>query len=454
MSAVRDVLAAAPAPPGRPALWARDPAAGAFRAVSREELEEAVDRRAGALAREGVRAGHVHPVALEPDAEGVATLLACWRLGAVPAPLNPRLTAAEGDEARRALAGRDGGGAQVVLWTSGTSGRPRGVSLSWDALATHVDAAGRRLGLDPARDTWLASLALAHVGGLMVVVRALVTGSGLVAPGPVGSGELAVLLGPAGEGRPPTTHASLVPTQLLRLLDDTGAAPPPPTLRCLLLGGAHTPAGLLHRAVAAGWPVFPTYGMTEMASQVATATPELVRRKPGSVGAPLDGVEVRIGEGEEILARGPTRALGYLDGTPLTDADGWVHTGDLGRVDEDGHLWVTGRRVERIVTGGVNVDALEVEEVLRSHPAVADACVVGVPDDEWGEVVGVCVVPVAGEFDEDAVGDWLRERLQAAKRPRLWWRAAALPLNANGKVDRLRVRALLAGGQEGASRER
>jgi len=173
-----------------------------------------------------------------------------------------------------------------------------------------------------------------------------------------------------------------------------------------------------------------------------------VRRKPGTVGAPLDGVELRIGEGEEILVRGPTRATAYLDGAPLADAEGWVRTGDLGRVDGDGHLWVTGRRVERIVTGGVNVDALEVEEALRAHPAVADACVVGVPDDAWGEVVAACVVPVAGEFDEDAVAAWLGERLSGPKRPRRWWLEAALPLNANGKVDRMRVRALLAGGRE------
>ena len=109
---------------------------------------------------------------------------------------------------------------------------------------------------------------------------------------------------------------------------------PPSTFRCALVGGAHTPAPLLERALGDGWPVALTYGMSEMSSQVATAPPELVRRVPGTVGSPLEGVEVRIGEGGEVLVRGPTRAVGYLAGTgPLTSVEGWYATGDLGRFD-------------------------------------------------------------------------------------------------------------------------
>ena len=438
--------------PQAPAVIART-AGGAGAATSPTAytlagLEHAVEAQARALAAEGAAPGRIVPVRLESDEPGVLTLLALWRLGATPAPLNPRLTEREADDARSALEGRDGHGAQVVLWTSGTSGRPRGVALSWAALAAHVAAARRRLDLDPPSDTWLASLSLAHVGGLMLVFRAILTGSRLVAYGPVSAEETWGLvrgdLLPPGVNRP-VTHASLVPTQLLRLLNATGDAPPPPTFRCLLLGGAHTPSDLLERARRAGWPVALTYGMTETSSQLATATPEQVAGKPGCVGSPLEGMAVRIADTEEVLVRGPCLATAYLDGAPLVDADGWYHTGDLGRLDEAGDLWITGRRSDRIISGGVNVDAAEVEDVLRAHPSVMDACVAGVPDDQWGEVVAAWVVPVEGEFDVDEVDAWLRERLAGPKRPRRWTVEAEIPLNANGKVDRARVREMLGG---------
>jgi acyl-CoA synthetase (AMP-forming)/AMP-acid ligase II len=145
------------------------------------------------------------------------------------------------------------------------------------------------------------------------------------------------------------------------------------------------------------------------------------------------------------MVRGATLAERYVgaDEERILGDDGWYHTGDLGRIDEDGHLWVTGRRGERIISGGVTVDAIEVEEVLRAHPAVVDAVVTAIPDDEWGEIVGAFVVGVEGEFDLDAVDEHARSALSDAKRPRRWLIDHELPLNANGKVDRLLVAALL-----------
>jgi O-succinylbenzoic acid--CoA ligase len=251
-------------------------------------------------------------------------------------------------------------------------------------------------------------------------------------------------------------------------------------------------AGALER----GWPLHPTYGLTEAASQVATATPDEVRERPGTVGRPLDGVEVRIREGE-IQVRGPTVAAGYLgraraagavvregrtiprqgepalepvpgrapsagdeDGgdegggapgqPPLVDSDGWLATGDAGELDDEGFLRVTGRLSARIVTGGVTVDPAEVERVLRSHPEVRDACVVGMPDEEWGErvVAAVALDPDAPEadrgppLDEAALAVWFGDRLAPPKRPRLVRFVEKLPRNASGKVDRPAVRAL------------
>jgi len=419
-------------------------------------LEAVVGPRAQRLREAGAREGVVFPLVVEADEAGVIDLLALWRVGAVPAPLNPRLTPRERAQAESALLGADAGGAFVVLWTSGTEGRPRGVRLSFENMAGSARAAQLRLGLLES-DVWLASLSPAHVGGLAIVARVFLLGGTLVAFGGVGIGEISDLIdagvGPVGDASTTVSHLSLVPTQLSRLLAHREGRPPPASLRCALLGGAGTPSPLLERALAEGWPVALTYGMTEMASQVATAAPADVRRKPGSVGRALDGVEVSIASGGEILVRGPTQALGYLAAGPgseaerirLGDADGWHHSGDLGHIDPEGDLWVTGRRSDRIVSGGVTVDAAEVEQVLRSHPRVKDVCVVGVPDAEWGEVVGAWVVPADGSFSPSVADSWLRERLAGPKRPRRWVIEPQIPLNANGKVDRNLVRDRLTG---------
>ena len=126
---------------------------------------------------------------------------------------------------------------------------------------------------------------------------------------------------------------------------------------------------------------------------------------------------------------------------PLADSAGWYRTGDMGRLDDDRHLWVTGRRVDRIVSGGVTIDAMDVEEALRGHPSVLDACVVGVPDEVWGERVAAWVEPVGGTFDTEEVDAHLRDMLSADKVPRVWHVEAGLPRNSNGKVDRASVRA-------------
>jgi O-succinylbenzoic acid--CoA ligase len=421
----------------------------AGRAWVREALEAEVADRAEARARDGSD-GRVVPLVVPPDARGVIDLLAVWASGRVAAPLSPQLSTEERGQAMRTLReseerGDIPSGTAAVLWTSGTSGRPRGVALGFPGLREHADATVQRLALAPA-DVWLASLSPAHVGGLALITRALLLGCTLVAEGRFRV-ETAVAALNGESGTPPVTHLSLVPTQFLRLLEAWGDAPPPPGLRCVLLGGTATPAPLLRRALDAGWPVALTYGMTEAGSQVATADPERVRAKPGAVGRPLDGVEVQLAPDDEILVRGPTLALGLVgSGDALTDAEGWYHSGDLGRVDADGDLWITGRKSDRILSGGVTVDPHEVEAVLREHPRVRDACVVGIPDPEWGERVGAVVVP-EGPPSLDSLGalsDWASARLGPARRPRLWTTVPALPLNRNGKVDRSAVRRMLA----------
>lgn len=416
-----------------------------------EQLDVAVEERARGLRAEGVVPGRVVARVVESDAEGILFLLALWKVGAVAAPLNPALTESEQRAAIAALTDAPNG-AQVVVWTSGTAGRPRGVALSYENLAASARGAADRLALTD-RDVWLASLSVAHVGGLALLTRSLLLGGTLVATGRFDAGTASDLLD--GQGLPadvsvPLTHMSLVPTQLLRLLEHRRGAPPPETFECALIGGAHAPAELVARAHRAGWPLALTYGSTEMCSQATTAPPALTRRKAGTVGPPLKGVDIRIGADGEILMRGETRAIGYVGGgdgssakddpSSLDNTPGWYRTGDVGRLDEDGDLWVTGRRADRIVSGGVTIDALEVEEALRGHPSVVDACVVGVPDPTWGESVAAWVEPIVGEFDVEELVRYLRPLLSAPKMPRVWHVEGGLPKNANGKVDRAKVK--------------
>jgi O-succinylbenzoic acid--CoA ligase len=416
---------------------------------TRGELARAVERRAEELAAVGLEGGVVHALDGVADAHTLVTLLAVWRRGAVAALLNPGLTSREWTGAVETLttASDIPPGTAAILWTSGTTGRPRGVALGHETLAASARAARDRLSLG-GDDVWLASLSPAHVGGLALMTRSLLLGSVLVAPGSIRGAALPGLL--EGSRRiPPVSHLSLVPTQLHRLLDAWGDAPPPRTLRLILVGGAHAPARLVERALASAWPLALTYGMTEMTSQVATAAPAEVLYDPEAVGRPLEGIEVRVEASGEILVRGPTRALGYVGAEdPLADVDGWYHTGDLGSLDDQGRLRITGRRSDRIVSGGVTVDAHEVEELLRQHPGVSDAAVVGLPDAEWGERVGAAVVlatPHDGGTPTElaALEDWCRERLSAAKRPRRWIVLTELPRNANGKVERDALRTAL-----------
>jgi O-succinylbenzoic acid--CoA ligase len=204
-------------------------------------------------------------------------------------------------------------------------------------------------------------------------------------------------------------------------------------LRCVLLGGGPVPAVLIERALDADVPIAPTYGLTEAASQVTTLPPGQARAKPGSAGTPILPAEVRIEDGR-ILVRGSNVSQGELD------PDGWLRTGDLGHIDDGGHLYVHGRGDEVIVTGGENVSPEEVEAALCSHPAVADAGVTGREDPEWqNAVVAAVVLRTGAKSSEPELRDHCRRRLAGFKVPKVILFVDELPRNAQGKLVRSRL---------------
>ena len=387
--------------------------------VTYTELLERARAVAAGLAKRGVRGGDRVAIALPPGLEFAVALHGCLLLGAAAIPIDDRLAQPERERLRAGAATTIDGPLEpappvatgapaedataLVVHTSGTTAAPRPVELSFGNVQANALGSAVALGLD--RDErWLCPLPLSHVGGLMVLLRSAVYGT-------------TALLAPAS-AHASATLASLVPTQLARLLD--AGETPGPRLRAVLLGGAAPGRALLERARAAGWPVAPTYGLTQACSQVTVAEPG----DSETSGRPLPGLHVAIAPDGEILVTGPTVAGG-----------GTLRTGDLGRLDDRGRLIVTGRKADTIVSGGENVAPAEVEEILKAHPAVADAAVFGRPHPEWGEAVTARVV-LNAHATPDELRQWTAERLARFKVPKAVELADALPRTASGKLLR------------------
>lgn len=324
--------------------------------------------------------------------------------------------------------------ALAILLTSGTSGSPKGVFLSRRAFIASAAGSTENLGWREA-DRWLLSMPLAHVGGLSVIVRCLIARRAVVLVPWTGDAE--GLLQAIDRCR--VTLVSFVPALLRRMLDTRPDPVFAPTVRAILVGGDAASSSLLDDCRRRNVPALTTYGMTETCAQIATQSPSEAPSLEAGVGRPLSHVELRI-EAGEIQVRGASLMSGYVpadrSANPFT-ADGWFSTGDLGELDARGRLHVRGRRSALLITGGENVDPAEVERALLAAPGVREACVFGVPDERWGQIIAAAVVPRdAASFDRDRVEDALRDSLAKFKRPRALAVLDALVLNATGKVDR------------------
>lgn len=328
----------------------------------------------------------------------------------------------------------------TIMFTSGTTGRAKGVMQSWGNHFSSAVGSVLNLGLEPDRDAWVCAVPLFHISGFSIVVRGLVYGIPVVLLPRFDAAEVNRLL-LAGEA----TTVSVVTAMLRAMLDDLGERQYPDTLRALLLGGGFVDDDTLRRCLERGLPVVFSYGMTETASQVVAMPLAEVAAKPGSAGLPHLGVDVRIdaapGQAGEIQLRSPTVCVGYLEQpdayAAAFTADGWFRTGDLGRIDADGYLYVDARLAEMIISGGENVRPAEVENALLAHPDVAEAAVVGRDDERWGQVPVAHVVPRPGTSPDPAtLIAWCRDRIAAYKVPADVVMRESLPRSATGKLRR------------------
>lgn len=294
----------------------------------------------------------------------------------------------------------------TIVFTSGSSGTPKAALHS---VGNHYfSAEGSNQNIALARgNRWLLSLPLYHVGGMAILFRCWLAGATVVIADP----ELSIAEALATHR---ITHVSMVAAQLRRLVDDGGFHAPRSTLSAVLLGGGPIPSTLLQTAHAEGLPLHTTYGMTETSSQVTTTPPGASLDQLKTAGRRLPYREVRISDGQEILVRGRTLFQGYVTGSTVhdpTDDDGWLHTGDLGRLDDEGYLHVTGRKDNQFISGGENIQPEVVERALVQLRGVRRAVVVPIPDAEFSQRP-VAFVKHHGNDRDFPLAQW-RQELQA-----------------------------------------
>ena len=438
--------------PHRPALYFEG------ETVSYMELDRRITEAAAALAARGVRAGDRVALRLSNSPAYVAAFFGALRAGAVVVPLNVLLAPPEVEERVRAAMPHAfvndelpfGGGADagivereddepaVILFTSGTSGRPKGAVLTHGSISAAARNAAEALGLGP-EDVVLGAAPFTHVLGQSTGLVSTFLAGAAVAVVPRFEAERTLATMTATQ----TTILLGVPTMCIALCQAARDASELPPIRIGHVGGAAVPIEVANDFERTfGGEVHEGYGLTEL-SGIATTYRVGERRKPGSVGKPLGGTEIRLNDAVdgvgEVQLRGPSVIAGYWQDEEATrvaiDHDGWLSTGDVGYLDEDGYLFLVDRKKDLIVRGGYNVYPREVEEALYAHPDVLETAVVGIADERLGEEVAAVVVRRPGATaSADELQAWTKERVAAYKYPRRIVFVDDLPKGPTGKI--------------------
>jgi long-chain acyl-CoA synthetase len=327
---------------------------------------------------------------------------------------------------------RAGDDTAVILYTSGTTGKPKGAELTHAGLARNVEVmlGDSLLGLTN-DDVVLGALPLFHAFGQTVGLNATIAAGATFVLAPRFSAGAALEL----IERERVTIFEGVPTMFTALLHEAKDADAS-SLRLTVSGGAALPVEVLHGFEAKfATKVLEGYGLSET-SPVVSFNHADRERKAGSIGTPIAGVEMKLVDGE-IAVRGHNVMKGYWNRPDATaaaiDGDGWFYTGDLARVDEDGYYYIVDRKKDMIIRGGYNVYPREIEEVLYEHPAVREAAVIGVPHPSLGEEVAAAVA-LREQAGADEIRAFVKERVAAYKYPRVIWFVDELPKGPTGKI--------------------
>ncbi|MFC5558238.1 o-succinylbenzoate--CoA ligase [Ureibacillus thermophilus] len=449
-----------------------------------EEIKEISVQRAGQLAALGIDRGSRVAILGENDADTIFVMYACMHLQCEMVILNRKLTKSELayqiEDAQvttvlvhdqdmpllpenvdfrlfSEIENSDWHSIEIrkewqaeqtisIMYTSGTTGFPKGVRQTVENHQSNALSSVLNIGLSE-KDVWLCAVPLFHISGFSILVRSLLYGNEVKLYRKFDSELIAQDI---ISGR--VTHISLVAVMLERILHvlEEREAKASPTFKLVLAGGGPFPIDYLKRAGERGMKVLQTYGMTETSSQTATLPAEDAFRKIGSAGKPLFFNQIKIlgakepFEEGEICIRGPHVTPGYIgrfENNPSTE-DGWLHTGDIGYLDDEGYLYVVDRRSDLIISGGENIYPAEVENVLMGHPAIKEAGVCGVEDDTWGQVP-VAFVVLKKDVAIEEILEYCKGHLAKYKVPKNVYVVDALPRNASNKLMRRKLKELL-----------
>lgn len=453
--------------------------------ITYQTLNQKVTSAAKHLSESGIQSGKIVPILCNHSIDYIIAVLALWILDAIPAPLNGRLSSAElVDQINflnakflvqltsninlnlQSIAKLDFSISKysedfefkgniklnqtaIILFTSGSSGKPKAVELTFSNLINSAIIGNKFLN-QTNKDCWLASLPFYHIGGFSILFRALMFGAQVILPYDL---KLYSIIQSINKFKP--SLISLVSAQIDEILKSN--IHPNKELRHILLGGGFIDLNLMQEALKKGWRVCKVYGSTETASFITVLTPEDFKNKPHSAGKPIPPNEIFIfdendkqlppfGEGE-IVVKSSAVLKGYFNDDELTNQklkDGFYFTGDIGYKDEEGYLYVVNRRNNLIVTGGENVNPLEVEAAILKFPKVKEVCVLGVENDKWGQkIVAAIVVKPNQKFKLEELKDFLRDKTASFKIPKKIYFVDELPKTELQKVNRKKVKKLL-----------
>lgn len=377
-----------------------------------------------------ITAGKPVLVPAEFNIEFVKSVLALWEVGAVPVPVNPDLTEEEITTIESELPSWLDNETALIMFTSGTSGIPKGVQLTFNNLYAGVIMLNNFMQISKG-DTWLASLPFNHIGGFSIITRPLITEGRLIIPNNNGTESLSKAI-----SKYAPSFISLVPTMLKRLMDTD--VTPPGSLKATFIGGAKSDNNLLLKANKLGWEIHKVYGATETCAMVTILPPDDLQNKTESVGKPFEGTIISIDEENhnEIVIEGRSIAKGYINSTDDSIKKNIYHTNDKGFIDNEGYLYLLGRIDDMIITGGKNIDSYEVEMVLLSVEGISEVYVFPMDDEEWGQSVNAAVTVSEESITESGIKKTLKKKLSSYKVPKRIFILETFPKTDIGKIDK------------------
>jgi O-succinylbenzoic acid--CoA ligase len=455
---------------------------------------QSCSHRAVLLKDLGVEKNSIVPILCNHSLDFIVSVFSLWMLEAIPVPINIKLSLSEVEDQIRFLKCRniitdnsfknklnltgineinigsiepesesskinftyDESRTAVILFTSGSSGKPKAVELSFSNLISSAKIGNEYLKQTP-DDHWLASLPFYHIGGFSIIFRALMFGTGIILPADLKTKSLhSCILRKESFGQSfSPSLISLVSIQIQQLIETK--IKPSDKLRHVLLGGGSLDSNLMNEALSKGWNVSKVYGSTETASFVTVLSPKEFKLKPESAGKPIppneifivdeNGNDLQANTEGEIAVKSPAVMKGYGNDETATKQklkNGLYFTGDFGYKDEDGYLYVINRRSDLIVTGGENVNPVEVENIILSFPKVNEVCVFGIDDIKWGQKIVAAIVSESSQkFNLDELKDFLEHKIAPFKIPKEIFFVDELPKTELGKVRLTDVKNLL-----------